>query len=69
MFFFKVEHDWQKMRDAIQDYIGSLNWGYRVQLRDKKVEYINGFGKFIDNHKIHVSLCLFILYSNITSII
>lgn len=42
------------MRDAIQNYIGSLNWGYRVQLRDKKVEYINAYGKLIDNHKVHV---------------
>lgn len=46
------------MRDNIQNYIGSLNWGYRVQLRDKKVEYINGYGRFIDNHKIQVRYIL-----------
>ena len=33
----KVEHDWTKMVEAIQDHVGSLNWGYRVQLREKKV--------------------------------
>jgi hypothetical protein len=43
------------MRDAIQNYIGSLNWGYKVQLRDKKVEYINAYGKLVDNHKVNVS--------------
>jgi thioredoxin reductase (NADPH) len=32
-----VKHDWTKMVTAVQDHIGSLNWGYRVQLRDKKV--------------------------------
>lgn len=42
------------MRDNIQNYIGSLNFNYRVQLRDKKVEYINAFGEFIDQHKLKV---------------
>jgi hypothetical protein len=44
------------MKDAVQNYIGSLNWGYRVQLRDKSVEYINGLGKFIDKNKVLVKL-------------
>jgi pyruvate/2-oxoglutarate dehydrogenase complex dihydrolipoamide dehydrogenase (E3) component len=43
------------MRDNIQNYIGSLNFNYRVQLRDKKVEYLNAYGQFIDNHKILAS--------------
>lgn len=49
-----VQHSWQTMKNNIQDHIGSLNWGYRVQLRDKNVEYINGKGTFLDPHKIHV---------------
>ena len=40
------------MKDNIQSHIGSLNWNYRVQLRDKKVEYINAYGEFIDAHKL-----------------
>lgn len=40
------------MRDSIQNHIGSLNWNYKVQLRDKKVEYINAYGEFIDKHRI-----------------
>lgn len=47
-----IQHDWETMKNAIQDYIGSLNWGYRVQLRDKKVEYINALGEFVDSHKL-----------------
>ncbi len=43
------------MKTNIQDYIGSLNWNYRVQLRDKKVEYINAYGQFIDKHKLLVN--------------
>jgi thioredoxin reductase (NADPH) len=33
----KFDHDWTQMVTAIQDHIVSLNWGYRVSLRDKKV--------------------------------
>ena len=33
----KIDHDWSKMVAAVQDHIGSLNWGYKVQLRDKNV--------------------------------
>ena len=40
-----------------QDHIGSLNWAYRVELRDKKVNYINGYGEFLDNHRIKVREC------------
>jgi len=47
-----VAHNWEKMVDAVQDHIGSLNWGYRVSLRDKKVEYINAYGVFVDPHTI-----------------
>ncbi|XP_045164939.2 thioredoxin reductase 1, cytoplasmic-like isoform X2 [Mercenaria mercenaria] len=48
----KIEHNWDTMKNAIQDHIGSLNWGYRVQLRDKKVEYKNAYAEFVDKHKV-----------------
>jgi hypothetical protein len=35
-----------------QDHIGSLNWGYRVELRDKQVEYFNAYASFVDAHTI-----------------
>ncbi|XP_055503925.1 thioredoxin reductase 1, cytoplasmic-like [Leucoraja erinacea] len=47
-----VQHNWIKMKDAIQKYIGSLNWGYRVALRDKKVTYHNSFVEFVEPHKV-----------------
>ena len=28
-----VKHNWQTMVSSIQDYIKSLNWGYRVALQ------------------------------------
>ncbi|XP_012935347.1 thioredoxin reductase 1, cytoplasmic isoform X1 [Aplysia californica] len=48
----KVNHNWQKMREAVQDHIGSMNWGYRVQLRDKKVSYVNAYAQLVDPHTI-----------------
>jgi pyruvate/2-oxoglutarate dehydrogenase complex dihydrolipoamide dehydrogenase (E3) component len=48
----KVEHDWAKLVQAVQDHIGSLNWGYRVQLRDKKVAYLNEYASFVDAHTV-----------------
>lgn len=50
-----IKHNWETMKNNIQDHIGSLNWGYRVQLRDKKVEYINAYGTFVDQHTVLVT--------------
>nr|CAB3267403.1 thioredoxin reductase 3 [Phallusia mammillata] len=47
-----VKLSWEKMVEAVQNYIGSLNWGYRVQLRSKNVTYINSYGTFLDDHTI-----------------
>ncbi|XP_012877146.1 PREDICTED: thioredoxin reductase 1, cytoplasmic isoform X1 [Dipodomys ordii] len=47
-----VQHDWEKMTEAVQNHIGSLNWGYRVALREKKVTYENAYGKFVGPHRI-----------------
>lgn len=48
------------MKTAVNNYIGSLNWGYRVALRDKHVQYVNAYAEFIEPHKIKVngSSCL-----------
>lgn len=45
-------HDWGKMVGAIQDHIGSLNFGYRTALRDNNVTYMNAYGTFVDAHTI-----------------
>jgi len=47
-----MKHDWEKMVGAVQDHIGSLNWGYRTALRDKGVTYLNAFAKFVDPHTL-----------------
>lgn len=52
--FLLVKHNWERMKTAVNDYIGSLNWNYKVALRDKKVTYVNSYAEFIDPHKIKV---------------
>uniref|UniRef100_A0A8C5A2U7 thioredoxin-disulfide reductase (NADPH) n=1 Tax=Gadus morhua TaxID=8049 RepID=A0A8C5A2U7_GADMO len=47
-----VKHNWVIMKEAINNYIGSLNWGYRVALRDKNVNYVNAYAEFVEPHKI-----------------
>lgn len=48
----EVKHNWDTMKTAIQNHIGSLNWGYRVQLREKKVQYLNSYGRFVSDNTI-----------------
>lgn len=36
----------------VRNHIGSLNFGYRVQLREKDVKYINAKGSFVDPHTV-----------------
>ncbi|NXC40949.1 TRXR3 reductase, partial [Penelope pileata] len=48
----QVKHNWEIMVEAIQNYIGSLNWGYRLSLREKSVTYENSYGEFVEPHKI-----------------
>uniref|UniRef100_A0A8C7C3D7 Thioredoxin reductase 3 n=1 Tax=Oncorhynchus kisutch TaxID=8019 RepID=A0A8C7C3D7_ONCKI len=47
-----AKHNWETMKTAVNNYIGSLNWGYRVALRDKNVNYVNSYAEFIEPHKI-----------------
>lgn len=58
---FSVKHNWDTMKTAVNNYIGSLNWGYRVALRDKDVNYVNAYAEFVEPHKIKVNKCRFSL--------
>lgn len=50
-----IKHSWEALREAVQNHIKSVNWVTRVELRDKKVEYINALGKFKDSHTIEAT--------------
>uniref|UniRef100_A0A182J4F6 thioredoxin-disulfide reductase (NADPH) n=1 Tax=Anopheles atroparvus TaxID=41427 RepID=A0A182J4F6_ANOAO len=47
-----VRHDWAKLTESVQNHIKSVNWVTRVDLRDQKVEYVNGLGHFKDAHTV-----------------
>ncbi|TRY88517.1 hypothetical protein DNTS_020680 [Danionella cerebrum] len=47
----QVTHNWETMKTAVNNYIGSLNWGYRVSLRDKNVNYVNSYAEFATNKR------------------
>uniref|UniRef100_A0A8C7Y0Q3 Thioredoxin reductase 3 n=1 Tax=Oryzias sinensis TaxID=183150 RepID=A0A8C7Y0Q3_9TELE len=53
-----VKHNWETMKTAVNNYIGSLNWGYRVALKDKNVNYVNAYAEFVEPHKIKVRITL-----------
>ncbi|NXW01858.1 TRXR1 reductase, partial [Fregetta grallaria] len=48
----EVKHNWMTMTESVQNYIGSLNWGYRVALREKKITFENAYGEFVGPHTI-----------------
>lgn len=47
-----IKSVWGDLVNAVQNHIKSVNWVTRVDLRDKKVEYINGHGYFKDAHSV-----------------
>lgn len=51
-----VKIDWTALTESVQNHIKSVNWVTRVDLRDKKIEYINGLGEFKDAHTIVATL-------------
>ncbi|XP_032685323.1 thioredoxin reductase 1, mitochondrial isoform X2 [Odontomachus brunneus] len=47
-----IKIDWEAMRSAVQDHVMSVNWVTRVDLRTKKIDYINALAYFKDAHTI-----------------
>jgi len=48
----KVQFNWETLSSNVQNHIRSLNWGYKTQLREKKVTYFNQLGSFISNKEV-----------------
>ncbi|CAH2074701.1 unnamed protein product, partial [Iphiclides podalirius] len=51
-----IKINWSALTEAVQNHIKSVNWVTRVDLRDKKIEYINGLGEFKDPHTLVATL-------------
>lgn len=49
-----ASHEWATLVENVQMYIKSLNWGYRVALKDATVTYLNEYARFVDKHTIEV---------------
>jgi len=46
------KHDWAQMVQNVQDHIHSLNFGYRSELMENNVKYLNAYASFIDPHTV-----------------
>uniref|UniRef100_A0A915K3F6 thioredoxin-disulfide reductase (NADPH) n=1 Tax=Romanomermis culicivorax TaxID=13658 RepID=A0A915K3F6_ROMCU len=47
-----AKNDWKTMVTNIKNHILSLNYGAKVELRQKSCTYINGYGSFVDSHTV-----------------
>ncbi|XP_048508026.1 thioredoxin reductase 2, mitochondrial isoform X1 [Athalia rosae] len=47
-----VQNDWSALTNAVQSHVKSVNWVTRVELRNKKVEYLNALGYFKDANTV-----------------
>ncbi|KAL8578778.1 Thioredoxin reductase 2, mitochondrial [Nucella lapillus] len=48
----EVPFSWEKMSAAVQNHVRSLNFGHRVQLKDKDVTYFNALGSLLDPNTV-----------------
>jgi thioredoxin reductase len=51
----EAPHSWQTLMENVGDHIKSLNFGYRVQLREEGVSYVNKLGRLLDAHTIETT--------------
>ncbi|KAK2576250.1 hypothetical protein KPH14_005617 [Odynerus spinipes] len=47
-----ITNNWEALRSAVQNHVKSVNWVTRVELRTKKIDYVNALGHFKDAHTI-----------------
>uniref|UniRef100_A0A0R3S586 Glutaredoxin domain-containing protein n=1 Tax=Elaeophora elaphi TaxID=1147741 RepID=A0A0R3S586_9BILA len=47
-----IKLNWHQLKNAVQNHIASLNWGYRVQLKEKSVTYMNSYATFTGSHEL-----------------
>mmetsp|Transcript_94668 Transcript_94668/g.203226 ORF Transcript_94668/g.203226 Transcript_94668/m.203226 type:complete len:485 (-) Transcript_94668:210-1664(-) len=48
----KSSHSWEEMITKVDNYIKSLQWGSKTELRTKSVKYYNAFATFADPHTV-----------------
>ena len=50
-----VPHSWEDLRENVINHIRSLNFKYRVKLREKNVTYLNKLGKFVGKNTLELT--------------
>ena len=50
-----VKHNWAAMRERVQNHIKSLNFQYRVALREAGISYLNKLGEFAGPNTLKVT--------------
>jgi len=50
----KSSHSWEEMVTKVDNYIKSLNWGAKTELRSKSIKYYNAFATFVDPHTVQL---------------
>mmetsp|Transcript_60002 Transcript_60002/g.127064 ORF Transcript_60002/g.127064 Transcript_60002/m.127064 type:complete len:482 (-) Transcript_60002:409-1854(-) len=50
----KSSHSWSDMVTKVDNYIKSLNWGAKTELRSKNIKYYNMFATFADDHTVNL---------------
>lgn len=48
-------HNWNELKTNVQDHIKGLNFGYRVEMRETGVTYLNKLGRFTGPHSLEVT--------------
>lgn len=48
----KSSHSWEDMVAKVNNYIKSLQWGAKTELRSKSIKYYNSFATFADPHTV-----------------
>ena len=50
-----VPHSWEDLRENVINHIRSLNFKYRVKLREKNLTYLNKLGKFVGKNTLELT--------------
>lgn len=51
----KATHNWDAVAEKIQDYIRSLNWGYKKKLNQEGITYYNKLAKLLSPNQIELT--------------
>ena len=48
----KDQHNWQTLRNGIQNYIKGINFGYKSKMSEIGVDFVNAYAKFTNPNEV-----------------